>query len=59
MGRQAGKLMNVCFHWIPINHDLTLKSSHIEAPAYLVLVCMVIYAGFYSSGMGNNRMAIL
>jgi SP family myo-inositol transporter-like MFS transporter 13 len=44
----------VCFHWIPINHDLTLKSSHIGAPAYLVLVCMVIYVGFYSSGMGNT-----
>lgn len=44
----------VCFHWIPINHDLTLKTSVIGAPAYLVLVCMVIYVGFYSSGMGNT-----
>lgn len=44
----------VCFHWIPINHDLTLKTTVVGAPAYLVLVCMVIYVGFYSSGMGNT-----
>jgi SP family myo-inositol transporter-like MFS transporter 13 len=44
----------VCFHWIPINHDLSLKSNNIGWPAYVVLVCMVIYVGFYSSGMGNT-----
>lgn len=44
----------VCFHWIPINKDLTLKTNVVGWPAYVVLVCMVIYVAFYSSGMGNT-----
>ncbi|KAL9097379.1 MAG: hypothetical protein Q9165_000274 [Trypethelium subeluteriae] len=45
----------VCFHWIPINHDLSLKNSNsVGWPADVVLVCMVLYVGFYSSGMGNT-----
>lgn len=44
----------VCFHWIPVNHDLTLQSNKIGWPAYVVLVCMIFYVGFYSSGMGNT-----
>jgi SP family myo-inositol transporter-like MFS transporter 13 len=47
-------LAAICFHWIPVNHDLTLKSTKIGWPAYVVLVCMIIYVGFYSSGMGNT-----
>ncbi|KAH6667788.1 general substrate transporter [Halenospora varia] len=47
-------LAAVAFHWIPINHDLTLKSTKIGWPAYVVLVCMIIYVSFYSSGMGNT-----
>ena len=47
-------LAAVAFHWIPVNHDLTLQSNHIGWPAYLVLVCMICYVGFYSSGMGNT-----
>lgn len=47
-------LAAVAFHWIPINHDLTLKSTKIGWPAYVVLACMIIYVGFYSSGMGNT-----
>ncbi|KAH7417795.1 general substrate transporter [Cadophora sp. MPI-SDFR-AT-0126] len=47
-------LAAVAFHWIPINHDLTLKSTEIGWPAYVVLACMIIYVGFYSSGMGNT-----
>jgi SP family myo-inositol transporter-like MFS transporter 13 len=47
-------LAAVAFHWIPINHDLTLKTSKIGWPAYVVLACMIIYVGFYSSGMGNT-----
>jgi SP family myo-inositol transporter-like MFS transporter 13 len=47
-------LAAVAFHWIPINHDLTLKSNKIGWPAYVVLACMIIYVGFYSSGMGNT-----
>jgi SP family myo-inositol transporter-like MFS transporter 13 len=47
-------LAAVAFHWIPINHDLTLKTTKIGWPAYVVLTCMIIYVGFYSSGMGNT-----
>jgi MFS transporter, SP family, solute carrier family 2 (myo-inositol transporter), member 13 len=42
------------FHWIPVNHDLTLASNNVGWPAYVVLVCMIFYVGFYSSGMGNT-----
>jgi len=44
----------IVFHWIPVNHDLTLKSTKVGWPAYVVLVCMIFYVGFYSSGMGNT-----
>lgn len=44
----------VSFHWIPINHDLTLKSQNIGWPAYVVLTCMIVYVAFYSTGMGNT-----
>ena len=47
-------LAAVAFHWIPINHDLTLQTKKIEWPAYVVLVCMIFYVGFYSSGIGNT-----
>ena len=47
-------LAAVAFHWIPINHDLSLKSNVIGWPAYVVLACMIIYVGFYSSGMENT-----
>jgi SP family myo-inositol transporter-like MFS transporter 13 len=48
-------LAAIAFHWIPVNHDLTLKAGvSVGIPAKLVLVCMVIYVGFYSSGMGNT-----
>ncbi|TVY52323.1 Myo-inositol transporter 1 [Lachnellula cervina] len=47
-------LAAVAFHWIPINHDLTLKSTKVGWPAYVVLASMIIYVGFYSSGMGNT-----
>ncbi|KAF5657786.1 putative ITR1-inositol permease [Fusarium heterosporum] len=44
----------VCFKYIPINHDLTLASTEIGWPAIVVLVSMVIFVGFYSSGIGNT-----
>ncbi|RDW80366.1 hypothetical protein BP5796_05064 [Coleophoma crateriformis] len=47
-------LAAVAFHWIPVNHDLSLKSTaSVGWPAYMVLVCMICYVGFYSSGIGN------
>lgn len=47
-------LAAVAFHWIPINHDLTLQTNKIEWPAYVVLMCMIVYVAFYSSGIGNT-----
>lgn len=47
-------LAAIIFVWIPVNHDLTLKNSHVGWPADVVLVCMVFYVAFYSSGMGNT-----
>ncbi len=47
-------LAALAFHWIPINHDLSLKTTKVGWPAYVVLACMIIYVGFYSSGMGNT-----
>ncbi|OKL55465.1 hypothetical protein UA08_09321 [Talaromyces atroroseus] len=44
----------ICFHWIPINHDLTLKTNDVGSPAYVLLVCMVVYVGFYSTGVGST-----
>ena len=45
----------VAFHWIPVSHDLALiPGTKIGAPAIVVLVCMVCYVGFYSSGMGDT-----
>ncbi len=47
-------LAAIVFHWIPVNHDLSLKSNKVGWPADVVLVCMIFYVGFYSSGMGNT-----
>ncbi|KAH8819366.1 general substrate transporter [Xylogone sp. PMI_703] len=46
-------LAAVAFHWIPINHDLSLASNKVNWAAYVVLVCMILFVGFYSSGIGN------
>ncbi|KAI1297801.1 general substrate transporter [Xylaria venustula] len=45
----------VAFIYIPIRHDLTLEpGTTIGWPAKLVLVSVVIYVAFYSSGIGNT-----
>lgn len=45
----------VAFHWIKTNHDLTLVAgAKVGWPAYLVLVSMICYVAFYSSGLGNT-----
>ncbi|KAK5002470.1 hypothetical protein LTR28_011381 [Elasticomyces elasticus] len=45
----------IAFHWIPINHDLTLVTgAKVGGPAIVVLIMMIVYVGFYSSGMGNT-----
>ncbi|KZL83335.1 myo-inositol transporter [Colletotrichum incanum] len=45
----------VAFKWIPINHDLSLgEGATVGPPAIIVLVSMVFFVGFYSSGIGNT-----
>jgi SP family myo-inositol transporter-like MFS transporter 13 len=46
-------LAAVAFHWIPVNHNLSLATNSVGWPAYVVLLCMILYVGFYSSGVGN------
>ncbi|KAH8898909.1 general substrate transporter [Thozetella sp. PMI_491] len=45
----------ICFHWIPINHDLTLVEGAVVGwPAIVVLISMVFYVANYSAGVGNT-----
>ncbi|KAF7552454.1 hypothetical protein G7Z17_g4316 [Cylindrodendrum hubeiense] len=45
----------VCFKWIPINKDLSLADdAKVGWAAIVVLVSMVFFVGFYSSGIGNT-----
>ncbi|KAJ5092550.1 general substrate transporter [Penicillium alfredii] len=43
----------VGFHWIPVRPNLTLKTTNIGWPVYLVLASMIIFVIFYSLGIGN------
>lgn len=43
----------ICFHWIPLNHELELTSDRNKWAADVVLVCMVVFVAFYSVGAGN------
>lgn len=43
----------ICFHWIPLNHELELTASSGGWAADVVLACMVVYVAFYSVGAGN------
>ncbi|KAL1875483.1 hypothetical protein VTK73DRAFT_10033 [Phialemonium thermophilum] len=45
----------IAIHFIPINHDLSLKPGVTPGPAAIsMLVAMILYVGFYSSGIGNT-----
>ncbi|UQC81707.1 uncharacterized protein CLUP02_07193 [Colletotrichum lupini] len=45
----------IAFKWIPVNHDLSLaEGTTVGPPAIIVLVSMVFFVGFYSSGIGNT-----
>ncbi|KXH31337.1 hypothetical protein CNYM01_04773 [Colletotrichum nymphaeae SA-01] len=45
----------IAFKWIPVNHDLSFaEGATVGPPAIIVLVSMVFFVGFYSSGIGNT-----
>ncbi|KAL2436833.1 Myo-inositol transporter 1 [Exophiala dermatitidis] len=43
----------VSFHYIPLNHNLELETDHVGWPATLVLVTIVCYVAFFSSGVAT------
>lgn len=43
----------VSFHYIPINHDLVLESDAVGWPGTLVLVTIICYVAFFSSGVAT------
>ncbi|KAI5458946.1 general substrate transporter [Mariannaea sp. PMI_226] len=48
-------LAAVCFKWIPINKDLTLaEGATVNWASIVVLISMVVFVAFYSSGIGNT-----
>jgi MFS transporter, SP family, solute carrier family 2 (myo-inositol transporter), member 13 len=43
----------IAFKWIPLDqHTLELTDTNIGWPAYLVLVCMILFVAFYAAGLG-------
>jgi len=43
----------VAFHWIPISKDLVLESNNVGGAGIIVLVCIILYVAFYSSGVAT------
>lgn len=44
----------IAFHWIPINlKTLEVTSENVGWPGTLVLVCIIVFVGFYSSGVAT------
>ncbi|KAK8152498.1 myo-inositol transporter [Phyllosticta citrichinensis] len=43
----------VAFHYIPISDDLKVETQTVGWPGYLVLVTLIIYIGFYASGVAT------
>lgn len=46
-------LAAVAFHWIPVSKDLVVESSNVGWPGILVLICIICYVAFYSSGVAT------
>ena len=47
-------LAAVSFHYIPIdNHTLVVQTDKVGWPGTLVLVCIIVYVAFYSSGVAT------
>jgi MFS transporter, SP family, solute carrier family 2 (myo-inositol transporter), member 13 len=46
-------LAAVSFHYIPVTRDLVVESSNIGWPGVLVLICIICYVAFFSSGVAT------
>lgn len=46
-------LAAVAFHWIRIDSELNVVSKDIGWPGIAVLLAIVVYVGFYASGLGD------
>ena len=46
-------LAAISFHWIPVSKDLVVESSNIGWPGILVLICIIFYVAFFSSGVAT------
>ena len=47
-------LAAISFHYIPIdNHTLVVQTDNVGWPGTLVLVCIIVYVAFYSSGVAT------
>lgn len=46
-------LAAISFHYIPISKDLVVETTNIGWPGILVLVCIIAYVAFFSSGVAT------
>lgn len=46
-------LAAIAFHYIPISKDLVVETTNIGWPGVLVLVCIIAYVAFFSSGVAT------
>ncbi|KAJ9655969.1 hypothetical protein H2201_008686 [Coniosporium apollinis] len=44
---------SIAFKWIPVNHDLELESGAVGWAGILVLVAIIFYVAFFSSGVAT------
>ncbi|KAL1384779.1 myo-inositol transporter [Phyllosticta capitalensis] len=43
----------VAFHYIPVSKDLKIETQEVGWPGYLVLTTIIIYIGFFASGVAT------
>ncbi|KAK9234084.1 general substrate transporter [Lipomyces kononenkoae] len=43
----------IAIHFIPISKELTLESQNMTWAGIVVLVCVILFIGFYASALGN------
>lgn len=43
----------VSFHYIPVSKDLVLLTDNVGWPGIVLLICIILYVAFYSSGVAT------